>query len=389
MTKSRFTFFALGYLVSALLLFFYSFTQVDLGLTLTRLSIWQTSERWFQYIGYFNRPLSTYFYLGILFLLFFFFIGLIISQKKSNTKQKQLWILISAVTVVLAFSYNAFSYDLFNYIFDAKIITHYQQNPYIHKALDYQHDPMLSFMHWTHRVYPYGPIWLVLTIPLSFLGAQLFLPTFFLFKLVIAASYVGVVYFLGKIAEKININKNTTMIVFALNPLVVIEGLVSAHNDIVMMFFALWALFMLIEKKYIPAFFLLFLSVGIKFASVFLFPIFFYIIYCQRKNQKISWKNIFLATCVFMTISIVFSVYRTEMQPWYLLWVLPFAALAGTALVWPSIILSFGFLLHYVPFLYSGNWDPPIPAIKLWITTAAIIIASIVAMHTVFIKKVE
>src|SRR5258706_5338006 len=170
------------YCLTIVCLFFYSYTQVDLSLTLSRISIWQGIEKSFQYVGYFQRPLSTYLYSGILIALFVSYIFLLIAVHKNVLSRKTLWILIIGTAIVLTFSYNAFSYDLFNYIFDAKIITHYSQNPYMHMALDFPHDPMLSFMHWTQRTYPYGPAWLLVTAPLSFIGLQFFLPTFFLFK---------------------------------------------------------------------------------------------------------------------------------------------------------------------------------------------------------------
>ena len=51
--------FSFLFLITILFVFFYSFTQVDLSLTLSRASFITTLQRSFQYIGYFNRPLST------------------------------------------------------------------------------------------------------------------------------------------------------------------------------------------------------------------------------------------------------------------------------------------------------------------------------------------
>src|SRR5579872_1380381 len=162
------------YVITILGLFLYSYTQVDLSLTLSRISVWQLVEKAFQYIGYFQRPLSTILYMSIICLLFLCSIGFMRLVQQGKLKRKTVWILIIFSAILLTFSYNAFSYDLFNYIFDAKIVTHYFQNPYIHKALDFPHDPMLSFMHWTQRTYPYGPVWLLVTVPISFIGFQFF-----------------------------------------------------------------------------------------------------------------------------------------------------------------------------------------------------------------------
>src|SRR5436190_6431319 len=164
----KITVLSILYIPVIFLLFLYSYTQVDLSLTLSKASLYQTIEKSFQYIGYFQRPLSTALYMGILLLLFLFYGIFLYASAKNKLSKKNIWIIIILSTIILTFAYNAFSYDLFNYIFDAKIVTHYHENPYQHKALDYPFDPMLSFMRWTHRVYPYGPICLVMTIPLSF-----------------------------------------------------------------------------------------------------------------------------------------------------------------------------------------------------------------------------
>src|SRR3990167_8613080 len=308
-------------------LLLYSFTQVDLSLTLSQVSIWQGIQKFFQQIGYFNRPLSTVLFLGIIGGMFALY-GITLSLIRKNIiDRKLLWKIIIFVSVILFFSYNAFSYDLFNYIFDAKIVTYYGQNPYEHKALDYPGDPMLSFMHWTHRVYPYGPIWLLITVPFSYIGLQFFLPTFLLFKLLIIGSFIGTVHYIEKISQKLFPSDSMfNTIFFALNPLVIIESLVSAHNDIVMMFFAMMATYLLIEKKYALSFLVLLLSVGIKFSTLFLVPIFLYVLILNYKKKSVDWERIFLLESIVMIIAVIFSSARTELQPWYFLWVVPFAA---------------------------------------------------------------
>src|SRR6185312_11022390 len=95
------------YVLSILGLFFYSYTQVDLSLTLSRISIWQSIEKLFQYIGYFQRPLSTGIYVTIILLLFFCLIGFLHLAQNGKLKRKTLWGLILFTGVVLTFSYNA------------------------------------------------------------------------------------------------------------------------------------------------------------------------------------------------------------------------------------------------------------------------------------------
>ncbi len=375
---SNLKFIGFGYLITVIGLFFYSFTQVDLSLTLSQWSVWQVIEKFFQHIGYFQRPFSSFLFVSIIFLFFIFYLLILHAVNIKKISKKTMWFLIITTTIILTFSYNAFSYDLFNYIFDAKIFTFYHQNPYLHKALDYASDPMLSFMHWTHRLFPYGPTWFALSVPLSFLGLQFFLPTFFLFKILISLSFLGTVFFIGKILKKVSLYDEVFGIAFfALNPLVVIESLVSSHNDIVMIFFAIFSVYLLMSKKYIRSFILLVLSTGVKFASVFIFPIYILIYVLHRKKMQINWELMFSLMAILMIVPVILASYRTNFQPWYLLNVLPLAALVSRKSYFfiPSIILSFSSLLQYLPFLYLGNWNEPVPAILFWMTTSSIFLS--------------
>lgn len=369
---NRFVFW--GWIVAAFALFLYSFTQVDLSLTLSQVSIWQGIQKFFQQIGYFNRPLSTVLFLGIIggmFALYGITLNLI---RKNIIDRKLLWKIIIFVSVILFFSYNAFSYDLFNYIFDAKIVTHYGQNPYEHKALDYPGDPMLSFMHWTHRTYPYGPVWLLLTIPASFIGFGYFLLTFYLFKLLILLSYIGSAFFIRKIAARLGSDPEATVAVFALNPLVIIESLVSAHNDIIMAFFGLIAISFFFERKIIHSLVALVLSVAIKFATIFILPaLLLDIIF------KVNRETVIRAIVISMIAAMLIATGRTNFQPWYLLFVIPFASLLANKfyVIIPIFVISIFALLQYVPFLYLGNWNPPVPSILNQIMIVSIIVSGV------------
>lgn len=382
----------IGYFVTVIALFFYSYTQIDLGLTFSRIEFLRSLVKSFQYIGYFNRPLSTFIFVLLIVFLFNFYLCFLIMVLTKQLGKKTIWKLIIATTVILAFSYNAFSYDLFNYIFDAKIVAHYHLNPYEHKALDFQGDPMLSYMHWTHRVYPYGPVWLILTVPLSFFGFNLFIPTFVLFKLLMALGFLGTTFYIGKILEKA-LPKNYLwgITFFAFNPLVIIECLISAHVDIVMLFFAIWSFYQIINKRYISAYGLLIISVGIKFATAALVPIYLLINYLRFKNKKINWSNIFYVSFVLMIISVLFIVQRTNnYQPWYLLEVLFIGALISYRyfIFIPLVIISFFSLLNYVPYLYLGNWNPPVPEVLNGINLFSILISIIsILVFSIFKRK--
>lgn len=372
------------WIVAGVALLLYSFTQVDLSLTLSQVSIWQTVQKFFQHVGYFNRPLSTVLFLTIIGLMFALY-GLTLKLVRNNLIDRtKLWKIIIALAVILFFAYNAFSYDLFNYIFDAKIVTHYGQNPYIHKALDYPGDPMLSFMHWTHRTYPYGPLWLGLTIPISFIGFGYFLVTFYLFKLLMLASFIWSAYLIEKIAKNTGFNPLFVLAAFALNPLVLIESLVSAHNDIVMIALVLFGILAFIEKKYVTSVAGITASIAVKYATALVAPAIM-----ARGILKVKYETFFYILVVSMLVAVSYATYRTNFQPWYLLLVLPFSAFVQNKyfVMIPVFIVSIAALLQYVPYLYLGNWDPPVPLILSNIMYSSIIASIVLVVGWRFIKK--
>ena len=357
------------WIVAGLALFLYSFTQVDLSLTLSQASIYQTVEKLFQYVGYFNRPLSTFLYLTIIGTMFALYAITLNLVRKKIIEWSTIWKIVICLSVILFFAYNAFSYDLFNYIFDAKIVTHYHQNPYEHKALDFPGDPMLSFMHWTHRTYPYGPIWLGLTVPLSYIGFGYFLLTFYLFKLIMVLSFIWSAYLIKKIAEKTRVDPAFAVAAFALNPLVLVESLVSPHNDIVMIALGLFGILMFLEQKYIKSLIGIIGSILVKYATALLIPAII-----ARGLFKVRTETFFYILIASMSVATLFATSRTNFQPWYLLFILPFAAFVQNKyfIAIPVFILSICSLLQYVPYLYLGNWNSPVPSILNWIMIAGI-----------------
>ena len=378
MTKTRLLFSS--YLIAVLALFFYSFTQVDLSLTLSTSSIYQTLQKQFQFIGFFQRPLSALIFSVIAVSLFIFYLGFLYLTKKNKLKVITLRNLIFLTFIMLVFSYNAFSYDLFNYIFDAKILTLYGQNPYSFRPLDFPADPMLNFMRWTHRFYPYGPSWLIITAPLSFIGFNLFLPTFFLFKLIIGATYLGSVYLIYKISEMLfPKSKIFNTVFFAFNPLVLIEGLVSAHNDFPLVFFGLLSIFLYLRKQKILSFVSLFFSIGVKYSTVAILPGFFLALIYDKFKKTVPWDKIIVLSIILSLIVVGLASLRTTFQPWYLILPLSLGALISKKyyIFLPSIIATVFCLLIYTIYVFMTDYAKVYPGIISNIEIAGLISVTI------------
>ena len=358
-----------SYLAVIVCLFFYSFTQVNLGFAFSKSQILQQILFSFQNIGYFQRHLSTILYLFIIVLLFVFYILFIYLSYKRKISRKYVWGLIALTAIILNFSYSAFSKDVFNYIFDAKILAFYKQNPYFHSALDYPQDSMLTFLEWIQRSYPYGPIWLGLTAPLILLGKGILIPTFFLFKLLNTLFYIGTAFFVEKIAKKISPTiAMRSLVFFAFNPLILIESLVSSHNDIAMIFFAIAGLYWLLAKNFKMAIVFIVSSFLIKTPTVALVgPLVLYLF--DRIRKKLGYDNFLKLCMLFLSFALFYFLYHfldvnydmVEMQPWYFVWFIPFISLIryDKFITLTGLILSFILLLKYPLYLVSGEWGGP------------------------------
>jgi hypothetical protein len=357
------------WILSVFLLVVYSFTQVDLGLTLTTASFWQSIQQAFQYVGYFQRPLSTTFFLGVIILLTISYLFILRKALRNNLSEKMMWRMCILTGVLAGAAYSAFSYDIFNYIFDARIITDYGQNPYLKRALDFPMDPMLSFMHWTHRTYPYGPLWLVVTVPFTAILSGWFLGMFYAMKLIAIGSYILLAWGLYRLMRQLDRRHAVFAVCMVMfSPLVVIELLVSGHNDALMLALAVGGISLLTEGKRIAGILLVLASTLVKQATVFLLPV--TLLYgLMQWNGQLRWKGIGshmsaerifgILCCVAMSTAVLLVSMRADFQPWYLVWVLVFVPLAVESRVIACAIIvglsGFG-LLRYVPYLYHGDW---------------------------------
>lgn len=347
------------YLFLLFLFGIYSYVLVDPSLTLVNNQIWIKFREIMIPIGYYQRPLSSVIYVTLIVSLFVVYYFLI--KKKPTLNPIKIAIFIGLIAI---FSYPFLSRDFFNYIFDAKILTFYHKNPYLFKPLDFPKDRWLRFMNWTHRSYPYGPIFLIISLIPSFFSFNKFILNFLFFKLMFVIFYLVAVYCLKKINNKL-------ALIFALNPYVIIEGLISSHNDMIGVCLALIGSYLLFENKKIRSTLFMVLSLGIKYNT---FPYLF----ITKSNKKIN--IIIIAIIVFTTCYIT---YKMDFQPWY------FLILFGLLPFYKNIISQLniffmGLLLSYYPFIRYGDWDS---LFKTTLRKQIIIVALIINIIYFFLWK--
>ena len=334
----------------------YSYSLVDPNITLINSPVWERVRESAVQLGYYHRDWSWIIYLLSIVALFMFHRLFMKHARKYNPV-----VLALIIGLVLLIAYPFLSHDFFNYLFDAKILTLYHKSPYLFKALDFPHDPWIRFMHWTHRTYPYGPLFLVFSIIPSFISGGKFIADYFLFKLMFTAMYVASTWLLSRIKREYGL-------LFATHPLVIIEALVNGHNDIVAVTIALVGMWFLLKKNrpYLGGLFLI-LSSGIKYMTL---PFVF-----------ISKKNLMrnkLALAGFLAV-VVFLLFYQDIQPWYFLnlfVMVPFFA----SVIEGSWIFLLGLLVSYYPFVRYGEW------INLWdVPMKQVIVAAFLALNVLYL----
>jgi len=350
-----------------LLLILYSFSLQDLNLTLYNFPFWNPIRNFFQTLGHYRRPLSSLLFLTLISLFIYLYFYLVKANRQTKPSQKY-FKLASLFIFTGILAYPMFSHDIFNYLFNAKMVWVYKANPHIQTALNYLSDPWTRFMHNIHTAAPYAYGWtLISLIPGLISLTDNFTLSFWSMKLFISLFWLGQLYILYRLVKKLYPRQLWRWWLFALSPLVLIETLIIGHNDVTMMFPALvsyWFLLKskkLLDRQFTLALFFLVLSVGIKYATIILLPLYF-IKSFRPKIDLPSWAAILLFALMFIRPG--------QMHSWYFIWAFSFAVLSQNRwLISLFTSLSLGAILRYLPYIYYGNWDSPVYLLRnlIWV----------------------
>lgn len=361
----------LGYVVAGALLLLYSYTQVDLNLTITRLGIVQKIQQGLQYIGYFARPLSTVLYVLLVSVFFGLYGVTLVRAKKRVLTTDHIWRIVWVISGVLVLSYPAFSNDIYNYIFTAKTVLIYHKNPYVVLPQEFTGiEPLLSVMRWVHLPSAYTPLWIGVSLVPYILGFGVFLITLWNMKLMLFFLYLVSVKCIEYIVASCDRRRvGFAMVLFALNPLVLVETLVSGHNDIAMVALVLVSLVFYMQRRTLLSWMFLSLSVAMKMMTGAIIPVY---LVASRLRVRLEQERFRMALLLSMLAGIGVVLTQREILPWYWVWIMPFVALVPRQrfFVFVSIGISWGLLMRYAPFLYYGHWNDPVPT---WITIGAYI----------------
>lgn len=229
----------------------------------------------------------------LLTLSFLIYFKLIKNSNKFTIKNILLCVLIVGFAFLIALPNT--STDVFYYMGTGRVLEEYGQNPYyfsINDVLKVNSEDIIlrNSGPWMDETVVYGPLWVIICFifnKICFGSATLLL---YIFKLSALIFHVFNCYLIYKITKK-----KKFAIMYGFNPLVLLEFLINAHNDIYLVFFVLLAIYFLKNKKNIwLALVMLAISVGIKHLTLILVPILvLYYLQGKKTSEKLIWITVY------------------------------------------------------------------------------------------------
>lgn len=218
------------------------------------------------------------------FAAFMLYLAAALLARHHARDRKLFWVVFGfavlfAVTLVALYPIAAT--DIFEYVFHSRILTHYGQNPLSTPPIAFKGDPWLKTVNWAVQASPYGPLWALLTVPGSLIGADDLVLNLLLMKALAAIFYLGCVLVIMAILQRQGSKwKASATLLFAWNPLILYEAPGNGHNGIIMMFLVLLAVYFVVKRYWVWVLPALVASVLVKYVSALL--IIPFLIFCLR-----------------------------------------------------------------------------------------------------------
>lgn len=177
----------------------------------------------------------------------------------------------SAIVLMLMFPIGAA--DLFDYIMHARIFSIHGANPFIHMGKEFRYDPFFPYMAWAGLPCTYGPLWVLLSGLAARLAGHGIIANVLIFKLVVGVFFFASIGMIALILRDVAPEHALAGVVaFAWNPIALYETFGNGHNDVVMVFWMLAAVWLLVRRRYTLAILSLMAGALVKYMPILLVP---------------------------------------------------------------------------------------------------------------------
>ncbi|MGJ8548785.1 mannosyltransferase [Winogradskyella wichelsiae] len=267
----------------------------------------------FYFIFAYYTTRTEYYKIVALYAALFFLFYKLVDYNKTNLKLLTYTAFI--LRLIFIFSTPNLSQDFYRFIWDGRMI--FQGfNPYLYTPDSFinngifpinqaqeLYDGMgeLSSSHYTN----YPPInQLCFTIAALF-SSHSVLGSIISMRLIIIAADIGTLYFGKKLLKRLKLPSNR-IFWYVLNPFIIIELTGNLHFEGVMIFFLIWAFYLLYSDKWKQAAVIFACSISVKLIPLMLLPLFFKF-FKSTITLKISYRKLItFYTIIGLTILLLF-----------------------------------------------------------------------------------
>jgi len=223
--------------------------------------------------------------------------------------QRLIWFGAIVGGTIYLFTPAALTSDIYSYASYGRLLAFYSANPYFVPPSAFPHDAVYSWLYWKDTVTIYGPVWTAVSALLSFLSGSGQMGVIFTFR---AFAFAAHLLNIALVAANLRTMRRSDRIVavgtllYAWNPLVLVESSLGAHNDVFMVTFLLLGLFLctraelrgtfLRARGYIPPLLAFTLATLIKFSAAPAIGVFIIALFCsvlrssRKEDGRLSWR---------------------------------------------------------------------------------------------------
>ncbi len=188
-------------------------------------------------------------FMGLVLLLFVVYglYALYITRLPAESKRYQyIRILVLAgaalVGLIFVFTPSMLSHDIIVYASYSRLMANYHANPYFVPLTAFPNDPFVPMNYWAYSVAAYGPIWLTVCGMIGFLVGPQVAGYVLAFRFFALTAHLLNTWLVMRTLRSMGQTQRTITLgalLYALNPLVLLESSFGGHNDVFMMTFML------------------------------------------------------------------------------------------------------------------------------------------------------
>lgn len=313
---------------------------MPLGMELVQVGSWLPSD-----LGFTTTPRSSqvstsnieFMVLVILAFAIYCICALLLGRAKDQGEDRQVWRLIwlggIVAGIVFVLAPTMLSNDIFSYANYGRLMVTYHANPYFIPPNAYPHDPIYRYNNWPQTIAVYGPISLVFSALLELIAGIDPVGYVLTFRLFAFAAHLVNIFLVMAILRTMGRSPRIVKVgtlLYAWNPLVLLESCLSGHNDILMVTFLLLGVYLCVRaerrgltqpRNYLPPLIACTLAALVRFTAVPFVVFFIVLLACRtlrssrladqsdRTTRLLTWRpallNILVAGVVSVLVALV------------------------------------------------------------------------------------